>query len=130
MTELKIQKPFKTFRLIKGGTVKIRIDSIYYFKSYGYITEMYCHNGNEIEKHMLNMRLGDIELSFKHNPKFAFNFFRSHRSYFVNLNHVTPYGKYPLPIIEFTDGLTAQLARRRKLDFHQRWVKLKKAIKS
>lgn len=84
----------------------VSISEIHYCQAEGNYTSIHTING---EKYLISRTLGEFESMLNH-PQF----FRSHKSYLVNLNYIKQYLKGAGGIIVLKDGTQIQVARSRK----------------
>ncbi len=99
--------------LLGLNKVKISIDAqrIIYIQSDEHICIVQCLDGTL--RH-INMLLKDLSL------RLPSNFYRLHKQFIVNLDHVYCYGSYPGKMIRVTGGYEIPLAKNKRLEIHQR----------
>ena len=93
-----------------SGMMLVCKEDIISFKANEMLTELRLFNGKTV---WIYKSLGQLEEDFRDN-----NFFRSHRSYIINLNHIQ---RYELSAINsqvwMLDGSEAPISRRNKEEF-------------
>lgn len=94
------------------GIEFLRMEDILCCIAHGRYTKILTINGKEF---LLTRVLKEIESCLPDN-----DFFRTHKSYLINLNHITQYQKNKETPITLVNGMKIQLAKRRKQDFHKR----------
>ena len=94
------------------GIEFLRIDDIICCVAKGRYTKVVTTSGKEF---LLTRVLKDIE-----NCLPCEDFFRTHKSYLVNLNHITHYHNNHETPITLINNTRIQLAKRRKQEFHRR----------
>jgi two-component system LytT family response regulator len=94
------------------GIEFLRIDDIICCVAKGRYTKVVTTSGKEF---LLTRVLKDIE-----NCLPCDDFFRTHKSYLVNLNHITHYHNNHETPITLINNTRIQLAKRRKQEFHRR----------
>ncbi len=94
------------------GIEILRMEEILYCIARGRYTKIITTTGKE---YMLTKVLKEIEncLSCK-------DFFRTHKSYLINLNHIIHYQANHKTPITLVNNVKIQLAKRRKKDFHNK----------
>ena len=88
----------------------IRFDEIIAFEAKGNYTTVYTQNGDST---LSTQAIGSLE------ELLSERFFRSHRSWIINLDKVVDFGRGRGGKIELESGVRAQLAYRRKAEFVQ-----------
>ncbi|MDA3953738.1 MAG: LytTR family DNA-binding domain-containing protein [Bacteroidales bacterium] len=91
------------------GLKVLDIISICYCKAFNKVTEIILENG---QSYVLNKTLDDTKKLF---PKAAF--FRCHRSYIVNLYHVSEINKTFIDCLVLNNGTCIKLSRRKEKEF-------------
>jgi two-component system LytT family response regulator len=94
------------------GIEFLRMDEIICCIAKGRYTKIVTTSGKE---YLLTRVLKDIE-----NCLPCEDFFRTHKSYLVNLNHITHYHNNHESPITLINNTRVQLAKRRKQEFHRR----------
>jgi len=102
------------------GIEFLRIDEIICCVAKGRYTKVVTTSGKE---YLLTRVLKDIE-----NCLPCEDFFRTHKSYLVNLNHITHYHNNHESPITLLNNTRVQLAKRRKHEFHKRINEMVKTI--
>lgn len=94
------------------GIVFVNLSDIIYLKADGYCTRFFLLNNKEI---LVTKNLKEYEniLLGKHI------FYRTHRSFIINLNHITAYQKSDGGIISLVNGHTADISREKKSEFEK-----------
>ena len=102
------------------GTEFLRREEILYCIARGRYTKIITTTGKE---YMLTRVLKEIEncLSCK-------DFFRTHKSYLINLNHLTHYQASHETPITLVNNVKIQLAKRRKKDFQNKLSEMVQTI--
>jgi len=94
---------------IKKGFEFFEINKIMKFEAVGKNTLCYLTNG---EERMLIKSLKEIEVMLS-----KYSFYRVHRSFVVNLQHIKEYHKGRNGLLIFDDGSTVTVSQRKKKDF-------------
>ena len=94
------------------GIEFLKINDIICCIAKGRYTKILTINGRE---YLISRVLKEIEncLPFE-------DFFRTHKSYLINLSHITHYYSNHETPIKLVNDVKVQLAKRRKSDFHKR----------
>jgi len=108
--------------LLNGKVKSFNLDDILFCKSNGYLTIIYYEQNGTVEEITVNKRLGNIEEMCKATCKRCY---RTHRSYFVNTDHLEGQTRNIKGDLKFNQGLSAKLSRRKKSDFIDFYRKLK-----
>lgn len=103
-----------------GGTQFLRMEDILYCIAHGRYTRIVTISGKE---YFLSRILKDIENCLPFD-----DFFRTHKSYLINLNHIKNYHNNHDTPITLVNDVKIQLAKRRKKAFQERINKLIKRI--
>jgi len=107
------QTTFKKITLVLSGkTIYVDPDEILYCKSDGNYTEVFFETK---KKEMLSKKLKDVE-DMINNPLF----YRVHRSYLVNINHIKELIKGEGQYIVLNDGTSIPVSRSRRIDLETR----------
>lgn len=93
------------------GLLFVETADIVYLEADGAYTEVWLKNGSKI---VVSKKLKFFEDVLAENP----GFFRSHRSFIVNINYIRKYSKTE-SIISLDNGKTVTVSRDRKADFEQ-----------
>lgn len=105
-----IKKQKETFiARIPNGFYKVALEDTDYLEAQNKSVLVYLHNGTSIEIRELFSRCEEI-FSLEQG------FFRCHRSYIINLNHVNQFTKNT---VTMTDGTTLPISRNRALAFKE-----------
>ncbi|MCP4312907.1 MAG: LytTR family transcriptional regulator [Bacteroidetes bacterium] len=102
------------------GIEFLRMEDILCCTARGRYTKILTISGKEF---MLTRVLKEIESSLPGK-----DFFRTHKSYLINLNHITHYHNNNETPITLVNGLKIQLAKRRKQDFQKKINELVQTI--
>ena len=102
------------------GTEFLHREEILYCIARGRYTKIITTSGKE---YMLTKVLKEIE-----NCLDCKDFFRTHKSYLINLNHITHYHNNHETPITLVNNVKIQLAKRRKKDFQKRISKMVQTI--
>lgn len=102
------------------GTEFLQREEILYCQARGRYTKIITTSGKE---YMLTRVLKDIE-----NCLPCEDFFRTHKSYLINLNHITHFQNNHDAPITLANNVKIQLAKRRKQEFHRRINELMQTI--
>jgi len=97
---------------INGALNFIQLSNIEYLEADGSYTHIYLTNG---VKYLITKKIKEFESSLNPENKF----FRTHRSYIVNLSRIKRYIKSEGGVLELESGATVHLARDRKDEFNQ-----------
>ncbi len=104
--------------LLRGKTLVIPRDKIVYVTTQDKMSLVaYENSKGKVEKKLVNKRFG--ELLEMLNSK---SFYRSHKSYIVNVAHVRDYGEYPLQQIHLSTQVSIPLSRRKRKEFHNLYL--------
>ena len=96
---------------ISDGLRFVKIQDIIYLKAEKAYTHIYLADGNKL---FISKNLRTLEKLLAHP-----HFFRPHRSYLINLNHVHQYIRRDGGYIVMDGGNTVHLAQNRRLSFLQ-----------
>lgn len=94
-----------------SGFQFVDMNSILYLEADGMYSKLYLIEGNPI---LVSKPLVDFEKLLQNNPIF----FKVHRKYIINLNHMKRFTKSTYEI-EMTNGNSLPLSRHRKQDFEE-----------
>jgi two-component system LytT family response regulator len=94
------------------GIEFLKMEDILCCTAKGRYTKILTTNGKE---YLISRVLKEIESSLPFE-----DFFRTHKSYLINLNHIVHYQKNHDKPITLVRDLKIQLAKRRKQEFHRR----------
>jgi two-component system LytT family response regulator len=90
----------------------LRIEEILYCHAQGRYTRIFTTQGKEF---FLTRVLKELESCLPCD-----DFFRTHKSYLINLNHIKNYHHNRDKPITLVNNVKIQLAKRRKQEFHKR----------
>jgi len=90
----------------------IKMQEILCCVAQGRYTKIFTTGGHVF---LLTRVLKEIEDSLPYE-----DFFRTHKSFLINLNHITSYHRNKDAPIILTNNMKIQLAKRRKQEFHHR----------
>jgi two-component system, LytTR family, response regulator len=111
-----IQKPSANLHKIALPTAYglefVKISDIIRCEAKGAYTEIHIHNST---KRMVTKTLGEYEELLPEDI-----FFRLHHSHLVNLNYIKKYHKGRGGVVELEDGMSIEVAARRKAEFFKR----------
>jgi hypothetical protein len=118
--------PHKTIKLaaLRNEQWTIELSKLCYILSEKNICKAFylCDlSPHELQSKYLNTMIGQLE-----NLLSSKGFYRSHKSYLVNLSHLKPYGFYPGKTLTLHNNMIIPLSRRRKQDFHKRYIEYTK----
>lgn len=106
------KKQFNKIALpLAEGLLFIETQEIMYLEADGAYTEVWLHNGSKI---IVSKKLKFFEDVLQDNP----TFFRSHRSYIVNINRIKSYSKRESMIL-LENKKAVLISRERKAEFEQ-----------
>lgn len=94
------------------GITFVNTSDIVYLKADGYCTKFYLNSGKEI---LVTKNLKEFETNLNN----VGTFFRTHRSFIINLNYISGYQKSEGGIIALTNGHSVDLSRERKVEFEK-----------
>lgn len=101
--------------LFNGDTLSIFPESIKYIEASGDYSDIIIEPELESQKYKYCL---NENLKSTMERLVNFQFFRSHKSYAVNLNWLMDEHPYPQDKVHLKDGIKVPLARRRKVEFH------------
>ena len=105
--------------LLKGQVWDIDESSIMYISSDNDMSQVfYLNSHGMISKMLVNKRIGDLEKMLNNSL-----FYRAHKSYLVNVNHVDRYEEYPNNSLNLSFTFNIPLSRRKRQDFHNFFLK-------
>jgi len=96
----------RNFSIKLAGKKKVNPSEVLYLKADVNYTEVFLQGGERI---IVSKTLKELEKRF-----ITYNFFRTHKSYMVNLNYVIGYQIHEGLIVRLFDHHTVSLSRRRK----------------
>ncbi len=102
------------------GTEFLRREEILCCIAHGRYTKIITTTGKE---YMITKVLKEIENCLSYD-----GFFRTHKSYLINLNHIVHYHNNHETPITLVNNVKIQLAKRRKKDFHTRLSEMVQTI--
>jgi two-component system LytT family response regulator len=102
------------------GIEFLRMEEILCCIAHGRYTKIVTTTGKE---YMLSKVLKEIE-----NCLSCEDFFRTHKSYLINLNHIIHYQANQNAPITLVNDVRIQLAKRRKMDFQKRLSEMVQTI--
>jgi two-component system, LytTR family, response regulator len=91
------------------GKTNVTPSNIIFFKAEANYSEVFMTNGQRI---VLSKTLKQMETLFA-----PFGFYRPHKSFLINLQHVISCSVHTVRQIELTNNFRADLSRRKKNDF-------------
>jgi DNA-binding LytR/AlgR family response regulator len=101
------------------GKNNVLPSNVIFLKAEANYSEVFLINGKKI---LISKTLKELE------GKFApFGFFRAHKSFLINLEHVISFSSHRDRFITLTDNFKADLSRRKRNDFVQLRGTIKKA---
>ncbi|MDX2283571.1 MAG: LytTR family DNA-binding domain-containing protein [Bacteroidia bacterium] len=103
------QQPLRLLLPLRQGYSVVNPDDILYCESEGSYTRLYLANA---EVCLVTRILGDVSKTLEGS-----HFFRTHKSWLVNLNHVQRFFKTEGAYVVMRDGRQIPLARNRRDDF-------------
>jgi two-component system LytT family response regulator len=103
---------------VSDGLVFVNVNDIIYLKADGAYTQIFIVEGKHL---LISKNLKEFENSLSHHP----HFFRSHRSYMLNINYIQKYNKTEGGYIELINGHQADLSREKKDEFEKIMLKSK-----
>ncbi|MBK9254945.1 MAG: LytTR family transcriptional regulator [Saprospiraceae bacterium] len=109
-----------------GNPRAIKYTHVLYFEANGEIANIvYTDNSGEKKKVAILKSLGELEEILGISV-----FFRTHRSFLVNLLNIKDYGTYPQDVFNFElfQDEFVKISRRKRLEIHNRYKQLKKLI--
>lgn len=108
--------------LLKGRSIKLKIENIIRFESIGTMTKAYLKNSPK-EFTSINSPIKQCEILLK-----GHGFFRIHRKHLVNLNSINSFQEGAEKSITLLTGTTLPIARRRYSDFLSEYEGFRKSL--
>lgn len=109
-------KPDRLALACKDGYRFVSFSDIIYCEAENNYTNFYLKDGTT---YLASKTLGNIEELLQ-----EYFFFRIHKQYLVNLNHIIKYKKGPSAFIVMSNNATLNIARDRKEDFNNLFLKV------
>jgi two-component system LytT family response regulator len=106
---MKLKNSIHTSIICLTGKKKVNPADVLFLKADINYTELFMQGGDTF---IVSKTLKELEKSF-----IPFDFFRTHKSFMVNLNHVIGYQIHEGLLVKLNEQYNVNLARRRKLDF-------------
>lgn len=103
---------------LSDGVQFVEINDILYLKAENVYTEVYMVNGTKI---LVSKPIKNFEKMLETNPYF----FRSHRTYLINIRHIKQYIKTDGGVAIMDDDAEVPIARDRKDEFIKSWAQTK-----
>lgn len=106
---MKLKLPIHTPSIRLAGKKKVNPEEVLFLKADINYTEVFLQGG---ETMIVSKTLKELEKRFT-----PFDFFRTHKSFMVNLNHVVGYQIHEGLLVKLAEAFEVNLSRRRKVDF-------------
>lgn len=106
---MKLQLPIRTSIIRLTGKKKVNPADVLFLKADVNYTEVFMQGGETL---VVSKTLKELEKRF-----IQFDFFRTHKSFMVNLNHVIGYQIHEGLMVKLDEQYNVNLSRRRKEDF-------------
>jgi DNA-binding LytR/AlgR family response regulator len=106
---MKLNPPTHISSIRLAGKKKVNPAEVIFLKADVNYTEVFLQGG---ETMIVSKTLKELEKRF-----IPFNFFRTHKSFMVNLNHVVGYQIHEGLLVKLEEAFEVNLSRRRKEDF-------------
>ena len=108
--------PHRVAMPYQHGYILLKPDDILYCESDGSYTRFFLNTG---EIHLITRTLGEVENTLQSGP-----FFRVHKSWLVNVNHVRQFFRNEGAYLIMTDGKNIPVARKRKQGVQDLFMRL------
>ncbi len=120
--------PHKTIKLtaLRGEEWTVEVSKLCYILSEKSVCKAFllCDKSpTALEPKYLNSMIGALESLLASS-----GFYRTHKSYLVNLSHLKPYGFYPGETLTLNNDVTVPLSRRRRQSFHKTYIEYIKSV--
>lgn len=106
---MKLQNSIRNSTIRLTGKKKINPADVIFLKADVNYTELFMQGGETL---VVSKTLKELEKRF-----IQFDFFRTHKSFMVNLNHVIGYQIHEGLLVKLDEEYNVNLSRRRKEDF-------------
>lgn len=106
------QEPKKLALPVSDGLLFVNTDDIIYLKADGAYTHLILKNDKKL---VISKNLKEFEMMLDRHSCF----FRSHRSFIININQIEKYNKTEGGFIELSNGHHADLSRDKKEEFEE-----------
>ncbi len=106
---MKLQLPIRTSTIRLTGKKKVNPADVLFLKADINYTEVFLQGGETL---IVSKTLKELEKRFV-----QYDFFRTHKSFMVNLNHVVGYQIHEGLMVKLEEQYNVNLSRRRKDDF-------------
>jgi two-component system LytT family response regulator len=105
------------FPLLNKKWIKVKAADILYLEASDKLTLLhFIEEDIPVVKH-INLLIGKVESLLDSGQ-----FFRTHKSYILNIVHIQEYGSYPKNDLLINGDKSIPLSRRKKLDFHNAYI--------
>lgn len=108
---LSVNKLQKIALPMADSLVFIQLEDIYYFEADGSYTHVITKNG----KTLVSKKIKEFDELLSNDSRF----YRIHRSYLINTQHILRYNKKDGAMIEFDNGTSAPIAREKVKEFDE-----------
>lgn len=98
----------------KGGIDFLKMEDILCCVAHGRYTRIFTTSGKQ---YYMSKALKEIEVNLP-----CEQFFRTHKTYLININHIIKYQRNSNEPITLVNNMKVQLAKRRKQDFHKQII--------
>lgn len=106
---MKLALPVRTSSIRLAGKKKVNPAEVLFLKADVNYTEIFLQGGGTL---IVSKTLKELEQRF-----IPYDFFRTHKSFMVNLNHVKGYQIHEGLLVKLEEEYSINLSRRRKEDF-------------
>lgn len=106
---MKLVLPVRTSSIRLAGKKKVNPAEVLFLKADVNYTEIFLQGGETL---IVSKTLKELEQRF-----IPYDFFRTHKSFMVNLNHVTGYQIHEGLLVKMEEEYNINLSRRKKEDF-------------
>jgi two-component system LytT family response regulator len=106
---MQLQNPIRTSTICLTGNKKVNPADVLFLKADVNYTELFMQGGETL---IVSKTLKELEKQF-----IPFDFFRTHKSFMVNLNYVIGYQIHEGLLVKLDGEYNVNLSRRRKEDF-------------